>query len=56
MMLEVLVDYDFTIIVNPKAAENIFNLPKNKLIENFIITTDINKAEKLEIKNLVIIS
>ncbi|MDI6919139.1 hypothetical protein NVT68_005795 [Clostridium botulinum] len=51
MMLEALVDYDFTIIVNPKAAENIFNLPKNKLIENFIITTDINKAEKLEIKN-----
>ncbi|NCI20724.1 hypothetical protein EJM73_07090 [Clostridium botulinum] len=50
MMLQVLVDYDFTIIVNPKAAENIFNLPKNKLIENFIITTDINKAEKLEIK------
>ncbi|APU87238.1 hypothetical protein NPD8_4166 (plasmid) [Clostridium botulinum] len=56
MMLEALVDYDFTIIVNPKAAENIFNLPKNKLIENFIITTDINKAEKLGIKNLVIIS
>ncbi len=50
MMLEALVDYDFTIIVNPKAAENIFNLPKNKLIENFIITTDINKAEKLGIK------
>ncbi len=28
MMLEVLVDYDFTIVVNPKAAENIFSLPK----------------------------
>ncbi|WP_205598706.1 hypothetical protein [Clostridium niameyense] len=51
MILEALPNCDFAIIVNPKDVEEIFDLPKNKEIENFIITTDMNKAKKLEIKN-----